>query len=68
VRPQQREGGDAARKTATLLGQALTFEEQDLQQERGEVDDGLRAFMGELKAKRDVYFSEIDRISLALLK
>jgi hypothetical protein len=34
----------------------------------GEVDDGLRAFMGEIRTKRDAYVKEIDRISIELLK
>ena len=32
-----------------------------------EVDDGLRAFMGDIKTKRDVYFKEIERLSKDLL-
>lgn len=27
-----------------------------------EVDDGLRAFMGEIKTKRDTYVQEIERL------
>jgi hypothetical protein len=34
----------------------------------GEVDDGLRAFMGEIKAKRDVYVKEVEQRSADLLK
>ncbi len=33
----------------------------------GEIEDGLRAFMGEIKTKRDVYLKEIDRLSKDLL-
>lgn len=29
----------------------------------GEIEDGLRAFMGEIKTKRDAYVKEIDRLS-----
>jgi hypothetical protein len=34
----------------------------------GEIDDGLRAFMGEIKTKRDVYVAEVERRSAELLK
>ena len=33
-----------------------------------EVDDGLRAFMGEIKTNRDRYLQEVERLSKDLLK
>jgi hypothetical protein len=32
------------------------------------VEDGLRAFMGEIKTKRDAYVKEVERVSASLLK
>jgi hypothetical protein len=37
-------------------------------QPTSEVDDGLRAFMGEIKANRDTYVRELERLSKALLE
>jgi hypothetical protein len=33
-----------------------------------EVDDGLRAFMGEIKTSRDRYVQEVERLSKEVLK
>ena len=37
-------------------------------QPTSEVDDGLRAFMGEIKTNRDTYVRELERVSKLLLK
>ena len=37
-------------------------------QPTSEVDDGLRAFMGEIKTNRDTYVRELERLSKLLLK